>query len=61
MLYFSDENHWVLKPANSLVWYREVRSWLDRYAGGTADDAATAGAAGAATGVAGGTASSGGR
>ena len=35
LLYFSDENHWVLKPANSLVWYREVRAWLDKYAGET--------------------------
>jgi dipeptidyl aminopeptidase/acylaminoacyl peptidase len=31
LLYFSDENHWVLKPANSLVWYREVKAWLDKY------------------------------
>jgi dipeptidyl aminopeptidase/acylaminoacyl peptidase len=35
LLYFNDENHWVLKPGNSLVWYREVRAWLDRYTGGT--------------------------
>jgi dipeptidyl aminopeptidase/acylaminoacyl peptidase len=31
LLYFNDENHWVLKPGNSLVWYREVKDWLDRY------------------------------
>jgi dipeptidyl aminopeptidase/acylaminoacyl peptidase len=31
LLYFGDENHWVLKPGNSLVWYREVKDWLDRY------------------------------
>ena len=31
LLYFSDENHWVLKPANSLVWYREVKAWFDKY------------------------------
>jgi len=31
LLYFSDENHWVLKPGNSLVWYREVKDWLDKY------------------------------
>jgi dipeptidyl aminopeptidase/acylaminoacyl peptidase len=30
-LYFSDENHWVLKPGNSLVWYREVKDWLGKY------------------------------
>jgi len=34
-VYFKDENHWVLKPGNSLVWYSEVKSWLDKYAGGT--------------------------
>jgi dipeptidyl aminopeptidase/acylaminoacyl peptidase len=28
-LYFPDENHWVLKPQNSLRWYAEVRRWLD--------------------------------
>ena len=36
MLYFNDENHWVLKPGNSLVWYREVRDWLDKYTGAPA-------------------------
>jgi len=30
-LYFPDENHWVLKPANSLQWHAEVLDWLDRY------------------------------
>jgi len=33
LLYFNDENHWVLKPGNSLVWYREVRDWMDKYSG----------------------------
>jgi dipeptidyl aminopeptidase/acylaminoacyl peptidase len=36
LVYFNDENHWVLKPGNSLVWYREVRDWLDKYTGGPA-------------------------
>ena len=27
-LYFPDENHWVLKPQNALVWQREFFSWL---------------------------------
>jgi dipeptidyl aminopeptidase/acylaminoacyl peptidase len=36
LVYFKDENHWVLKPGNSLVWYSEVKSWLDKYAGGAA-------------------------
>jgi dipeptidyl aminopeptidase/acylaminoacyl peptidase len=32
-LYFPDENHWVLKPQNSRLWYREFFAWLDRYIG----------------------------
>ena len=31
LVYFPDENHWVLKPRNSLVWNREVHAWLKRY------------------------------
>ena len=31
LLFFQDENHWVLKPQNSLLWYREVLGWLQRY------------------------------
>lgn len=30
-LNFPDENHWVLKPANSLMWHQTVDSWLDRW------------------------------
>ena len=30
-VYFPDENHWVLKPQNSLLWYAEVRKWLDEW------------------------------
>jgi dipeptidyl aminopeptidase/acylaminoacyl peptidase len=29
-LYFPDENHWVLKPQNSLLWQRVFFDWLDR-------------------------------
>lgn len=29
LLYFANENHWVLKPQNSLQWYAETRRWLD--------------------------------
>jgi dipeptidyl aminopeptidase/acylaminoacyl peptidase len=29
LLYFPDENHWVLKPQNALVWQREFFKWLD--------------------------------
>ncbi|MGO9765841.1 MAG: LpqB family beta-propeller domain-containing protein [Myxococcaceae bacterium] len=28
-LYFPDENHWVLKPANSILWHHTVVDWLD--------------------------------
>jgi len=31
-LYFPDENHWVLKPANSMLWHKEVLAWIDKYA-----------------------------
>ena len=30
-LYFPDENHWVLKPHNSMRWHEEVNAWLHRY------------------------------
>jgi dipeptidyl aminopeptidase/acylaminoacyl peptidase len=30
-LYFPDENHWVLKPRNSIQWHREVFRWLDEH------------------------------
>ena len=30
-LYFPDENHWVLKPNNSVQWHREVIRWLDQW------------------------------
>jgi dipeptidyl aminopeptidase/acylaminoacyl peptidase len=33
LVYFPDENHWVLKPANSILWYREVLAWLERWLG----------------------------
>ena len=38
LLVFPDENHWVLKPRNSLQWYGEALAWLDRWTGaGKAD------------------------
>ena len=30
-LYFPDENHWVLKPANSIQWHETVLGWLDQW------------------------------
>jgi len=35
LLIFPDENHWVLKPKNSVQWYDEVFGWMRRYIGGT--------------------------
>ncbi|KAG9228346.1 putative dipeptidyl-peptidase 5 [Amylocarpus encephaloides] len=32
-LSFPDENHWVLKPENSLVWHKAVLDWLNGYVG----------------------------
>lgn len=31
IVYYPDENHWILKPQNSVFWYDEVRSWLARW------------------------------
>ena len=31
LLVFPDENHWVLKPANSIQWYHTVLGWLDAH------------------------------
>jgi dipeptidyl aminopeptidase/acylaminoacyl peptidase len=31
LIYFPDENHWILKPQNSILWYREVLDWLKRF------------------------------
>ncbi|MGV3578087.1 prolyl oligopeptidase family serine peptidase [Brevundimonas sp.] len=31
LIVFPDENHWVLKPQNSLQWHNEVFGWLNRH------------------------------
>jgi dipeptidyl aminopeptidase/acylaminoacyl peptidase len=31
MINYPDEGHWVLKPANSQFWHREVFAWLTKY------------------------------
>jgi dipeptidyl aminopeptidase/acylaminoacyl peptidase len=31
MINFPDESHWVLKPANSAYWHKEVFAWLKKY------------------------------
>lgn len=33
MLYFPDENHWILRPHNSVQWHDSVNAWLQKYAG----------------------------
>jgi dipeptidyl aminopeptidase/acylaminoacyl peptidase len=33
LLVFPDENHWVLKPKNSIQWYDEVFAWMGRWLG----------------------------
>jgi dipeptidyl aminopeptidase/acylaminoacyl peptidase len=33
LLYFPDENHWVLKPQNSVLWHDTVNAWLKKYIG----------------------------
>jgi dipeptidyl aminopeptidase/acylaminoacyl peptidase len=30
-LFFPDENHWVLKPQNGILWQREFKGWLDKW------------------------------
>jgi len=30
-LYFPDENHWVLKPHNSIHWHEQVNAWLHQF------------------------------
>ncbi|TYJ59027.1 hypothetical protein B9479_000015 [Cryptococcus floricola] len=32
-VYFPDENHWVLKPHNSIKWHHEVLRWLHEWVG----------------------------
>jgi len=32
MINFPDEGHWVLKPANSRYWHKQVFEWLAKYA-----------------------------
>jgi dipeptidyl aminopeptidase/acylaminoacyl peptidase len=38
LLHFPDENHWVLKPQNSVQWHETVNAWLKQW---TAQDAST--------------------
>ena len=42
LLWFPDENHWIMKPANSRLWHQEFFAWLNAHAlaGKTASKAA---------------------
>lgn len=31
LLIFPDENHWILKPQNAILWHREYFRWLDQW------------------------------
>jgi dipeptidyl aminopeptidase/acylaminoacyl peptidase len=31
-VWFPDEGHWILKPQNRIVWWREMLAWIDKYA-----------------------------
>ena len=33
LLWYPDENHWILKPRNSKLWYSEFFDWLKRHEG----------------------------
>jgi dipeptidyl aminopeptidase/acylaminoacyl peptidase len=33
LLYFPDENHWVLRPHNSVLWHDTVNAWLKQHIG----------------------------
>src|SRR5262249_18457828 len=33
LVYFPDENHWVLRPQNSRLWHQEFFAWLEKYVG----------------------------
>jgi len=31
LVYYPNENHWVLKPQNSVFWYQQVQRWFDEH------------------------------
>lgn len=42
MVIFPDENHWILKPQNAILWQRVFFRWLDRWLKPGSAEAATA-------------------
>ena len=39
LVLYEDENHWVLKPANSRLWYEEVLGWIGRFVSPSVEEA----------------------
>jgi dipeptidyl aminopeptidase/acylaminoacyl peptidase len=33
LIHYPNENHWILKPSNSLYWYRSTQEWLREFIG----------------------------
>ena len=33
LVVYPDENHWILKPKNSIQWYQEVLGWMGKHIG----------------------------
>jgi dipeptidyl aminopeptidase/acylaminoacyl peptidase len=31
LVYFPQENHWVLKPENQVIWFNEIINWFNKY------------------------------
>jgi dipeptidyl aminopeptidase/acylaminoacyl peptidase len=31
LVYYPDENHWILSAQNSIYWYKELHEWFNRY------------------------------
>lgn len=38
LLIYPDENHWILRPANSIQWHREVEKWLAQWVNGNSGE-----------------------
>ncbi|ORX79351.1 S9C family peptidase [Basidiobolus meristosporus CBS 931.73] len=35
LVYFPDENHWILRPGNSIRWYNEAVNWMNKWTNNT--------------------------
>jgi dipeptidyl aminopeptidase/acylaminoacyl peptidase len=33
LVYYPNENHWILKPQNSIFWYKTKQDWLREFIG----------------------------